>query len=179
MPEHELVIDRTWNGAHAEPGERLSVRLQTSASELRICIDAPFHDDPAPPMPRGTCPTLWEYETVELFVAGAGEGYLELEFGPHGHHLALCFSAVRQRVVGVEPPIAYDVARAGSRWLGMAILSRTLLPGGPHRFNAYALHGTGSARRYLAWSPVPSTSPDFHQPKYFQRLELAQKCCQQ
>ena len=46
--------------------------------------------------PQGRLWQLWEHEVVEIFIAGEDGHYLELEFGPWGHYLALTFSDVRQ-----------------------------------------------------------------------------------
>jgi hypothetical protein len=45
------------------------------------------------------------------------------------------------------------------------------VPEGPWRFNAYAIHGVGAARRYLAHFPVPGPRPDFHRLECFGALE--------
>jgi hypothetical protein len=37
--------------------------------------------------------------------------------------------------------------------------------------NAYAIHGQAAARCYQAAFPVPGERPDFHQPRFFGRLD--------
>jgi hypothetical protein len=37
----------------------------------------------------------------------------------------------------------------------------------PHRLNAFAMHGLGLRRRYLAMEPVPGEAPDFHRLEHF------------
>ena len=42
---------------------------------------------------------LWEYEVVEAFFLSSGsEQYVELEFGPHGQHLALLLNGRRNAI---------------------------------------------------------------------------------
>ena len=72
--------------------------ILTEQSALKIEYSAPFMDNPAPSEAQGRLWGLWEYEVLELFIAGADNEYLELEFGPHSHHLALYFKGERQLV---------------------------------------------------------------------------------
>ena len=129
---------------------------------LSIRIEAPFHDDPPPPTPPGPTAALWEHEVVELFVAGVDERYLEIEIGPRGHHLVLWLEGVR-RPAREQLPLSVEVSREGSRWVATARTdARVPLPEAPWRVNAYAIHGVGEARRYLAHAPMPGDRPDFH-----------------
>jgi hypothetical protein len=172
----ELRVEHLWDGRAAEPGEvvRLEVEGLTAAEGepggLRLSVDAAFHGDPPPAAPPGPTRRLWEHEVVELFVAGPGEPdrvpYLEVELGPHGHHLVLRLAGVR-RVVESGLPLDYQVWIDGLRWSGEARLPAAWLPPRPWRLNAYALHGTAPERRYLAMRPVPGAEPDFHQPERF------------
>ena len=172
----ELAIERLWDGAQADPGERVLLRLAGEADALRIEVDAPFFDDPPPSLPPGPCWGLWEHEVVELFVLGGDGSYTELELGPHGQHLLLRLRA-RREIVARELPLRYELLAprkhppgslaSGPRWMGTAWLPRALLPPPPHRINAYSIHGAGDARRYLAWEPVPGEVPDFHRLERF------------
>jgi hypothetical protein len=169
----KLVIDKTWDGRPARQGEGLTLSLSGTATHLNIGVDAPFHGDPAPAGPAGPYWKLWEYEVVELFVLGAEEHYTEIELGPHGHHLVLRLEGRRNAVAQDLPmQFAASIGAEGKRWRGQAQLARTLLPAGPHRINAYAIHGIGAARRYLAWSPVPGEQPDFHNLDHFRSVTL-------
>lgn len=164
-----LEIEHTWDGEPAREDERARVALALAGDELRIDVDAPFHGDPKPPGPPGPTPRLWEYEVVELFLLAEPSTYLEIELGPHGHHLVLALEGVR-RIVREGMPIAYEVepaAREGSRWRARARVPLSYLPERASRLNAYAIHGTGDARRYLAWRPVPGSAPDFHRLEAF------------
>ena len=65
-----------------------------------------------------------------------------------------------------------EVERRGGRWRGHARLGLDLLPPPPLRLNAFALHGTGEARRHLAAIPVPGPTPDFHRLALFSHRQL-------
>ncbi len=169
MSRAQLVVACTWDGVPVGPDEHATLELQLEGEELRVRVEAPFHGDPAPHGPPGPCDGLWEYEAVELFLLGADERYLELELGPFGHHLLLELHGARRRVAG---PLALDYAaeRRGARWSGRARLPRARLPRDLHAANAYALHGIGAERRYLAAQPVGGAAPDFHRLERFAPL---------
>ncbi|MEZ4321987.1 MAG: hypothetical protein R3F61_31235 [Myxococcota bacterium] len=166
-----VEVGFTWDGIPIPPEERVRLALQPERDALALEVEAPLHGDPLPSGPPGPTPGLWDYEVVELFVAGlapAGKPvpYLEVELGPHGHHLVLDLMGVRNPV-RTELPIEYVVRRMGDRWHGSARIPWRLLPARPARFNAYAIHGTGASRRYLAMTPVPGPHPDFHRLERF------------
>ncbi|TVQ94079.1 MAG: hypothetical protein EA397_02920 [Deltaproteobacteria bacterium] len=164
----ELRIDSLWDGTPAEPGEVVLVAVEGDRDHLLLTVDAPYHGDPAPPGPRGSTWRLWDYEVVEVFVAGLGQPvpYLEVELGPHGHHLVLQLQGERN-VVQSGLVLEYQVTIDSGRWRGTARVPRSYLPLAPHRINAYAIHGQGAERRYLAWSPTLGEQPDFHRLKSF------------
>lgn len=169
MGECTLVVAATWDGAPVGPDEAAQLRLRRDRDVLVVDVDAPFHGDPAPAGAPGPFEGLWEHEVVELFLGGSGDAYLEVELGPHGHHLVLRLSDVRcatERAL----PLDYRAERSGARWRGRARLPTAWLPRGPLRGNAYAIHGPANARRYLAAHAVPGPAPDFHQPARFAPL---------
>ena len=92
---------------------------------------------------------------------GEDECYLEVELGPAGHHLVLELHGVRN-IVREGLPLEYEVKGHGTRWRGEALVPIRLLPPGCERLNAFAIHGVGEQRRYLAWSPAGGDAPDFH-----------------
>ena len=141
--------------------EHAAVQARVEGDSLCVEVEAAFHGDAPPPGPPGPAERLWEHEVVELFLLGDGERYLEIELGPHGHHLVLRLEG-RRRVVEQGLAIAYEARREGAAWSGRARLPAAWLPPGLARCNAYAIHGTGAARRHLAAFPVPGPEPDFH-----------------
>lgn len=169
MDRAELIVGHTWDGDVASAAEHVRLVLHRDATRLEVQVEATFHGDPAPAAPPGSTDRLWEYEVVELFLLGEDERYLELEFGPHGHYLVLRLRGPRGRE---ESGLAmqYAVAREGERWTARAALATGLLPAGLHAANAYAIHGVGAKRRYLAAAPVPGAGPDFHRLECFPPL---------
>ncbi len=169
MAQH-LVIATDWRGAAAAVDEHVELHLARHGDTVMVEVDAPFHDDPTPQGPPGATWALWEHEVVELFIAGPDDHYVELELGPHGHHLFLRLRGVRN-IVDRALPLRFDATRSRTRWHGRAELAARLLPAGPHRINATAIHGS-APRRYLSWRPLPGDAPDFHQPAAFAAAEF-------
>ena len=161
-----LVIDRCWNGEEALGSERAEVVFALGPAGLRVEIEAKFHGDPAPPGPPGRIDGLWNFEVVELFLANEAGHYLELEFGPHGHYLALRFAGIRQ-LVRQDIPLSFRAEVSGHVWRGWAVTPLAGLPSELRRANAYAIHGQGEGRRYLAAFALAGSRPDFHQPQCF------------
>lgn len=160
-------IAATWDGRPARPDEVVRVGLRLlPAGDLVARVDAPWHGDPPPPGPPGRTDRLWEHEVVELFVAGSGGRYIELEVAP-GRHLLLAFDGYRRRTADDLPGARCEGRLAGgnpARWTADLHVPAAVLPPGPLRHNAYAAHGVGAARRLLALFPpaAPGPCPDFH-----------------
>ena len=164
---NRLEISHTWNGEPISDAERARVDFQRTADgDLTVQIEAPFHGDSAPDALAGAVWGLWEFEVVELFLVGADGRYLEAEFGPHGHHLVLQLAGPRE-IVAQELPVVYTAEIAEGRWRGEAHIEAPLVPWPIARVNAFAIHGDGAARRYLAHAALPGPKPDFHQPDRF------------
>jgi hypothetical protein len=165
-----MRIGFTWDG-EALPDEQIAeVSFRDGGDELIVDVDAPFHGDPPPTGAPGPTEKLWEHEAVEVFVAGPHDRYLEIEMGPHGHHLVIQLDGVR-RPVASGLSMTYSARIAGLRWRGEARIPRAWLPEKPHRVNAYAVHGV-SERHHHAATPVPGAKPDFHQPDRFAEMVL-------
>jgi hypothetical protein len=166
-----LQVGKTYDGDVVGPLEQVSLRLSGLPESLLLEIEAPFHDDPPPEKVAGSTPGLWDFEVVELFVCGPEEDYIEIEVGPHGHYLALRLSGVRQPIeAGML--LQVETAITGQTWRGRVHIPREALPEGPHRINAYAIHGQGASRRYLAAFPTGGAAPDFHCLNSFQAVVL-------
>ncbi len=163
-----IDIENLWRGRPATRNEAAILHLSGTRTDLIVTIDATFHRDPAPDAPVGPTPELWETEVVELFIAGPGEKYIELEFNPYGHWLALGLDGVRN-IVDPNLPIRFHTFIAGGMWSGRATIPRSVLPEGPHRINATCMHAgrnpkrPAQKRRYLSWQPLKGDKPDFHQ----------------
>jgi len=166
-----LTIDRTWDGEAVPDTEHATLTLRATVDHLEISVSSPYFGDPQPDRPAGATWSLWEYEVVELFIAGPQDDYLEIELGPHRHHLVLQLSGVRN-IVERGLRLDYTARVTGSHWRGLALLPWSYLPDGPYRLNAFAMHGEGDERRYLAMTPVPGDKPDFHRLGCFEEFEI-------
>ena len=165
-----LRTECTWDGLDALPSETASVSVDENDSGVALGIDAPYHEDPAPKGVAGSLWELWEWEVVELFILGKDERYLEIEVGPHGHYLALRLHGERN-IIDHGHALNVDVQISGDRWTGQIDVPARLLPEKPWRVNAYAIHGTGDERRYLASFAVPGPHPDYHRLAYFRNVD--------
>ncbi len=173
VSQARIEIRGTWDGGELEGHERavFEVCVDRAAGRLALVVEASYHGDPAPKAPPGPLDGLWEYEVVELFLLGSEQRYLEIELGPHGHHLGLRLEG-RRRVVERDIGIELRTRRLGRHWRGEASLDLEWLPPGLHAANAYAMHGRGPDRRFLAAHPVPGPEPDFHRLECFAPLSL-------
>ena len=176
MPQRSLApvhlpIRATWDGVPVGSDEHVDVFLEQLQGELELRVEAPSHGDPPPLEAPGPTWALWEHEAVELFLLGPDEQYLEVEIGPHGHYLVLRLNGRRQPVATRLPMrVTWAPVRPGY-WSANAVIPEAYLPPRPWRANAYAMWGQGTARRYLAWAPVPGATPDFHRLEHFRELE--------
>lgn len=170
MSSHRFEITNTWDGRLLRSEEWAHIELELGA-KIEVRVEAAYYGDLAPPGPAGRRDGLWEFEVVELFLLGAQDRYLEIELGPHGDWLGLSLAGPRIVVddsVSIE--FEAEIDRSGGRWSGRARIDRDWEPIGLDRANAYAIHGTGADRRYLAMSPVLGDKPDFHRLEFFTRL---------
>jgi hypothetical protein len=165
----KLSVAFTWNGRRLKPAEVSEVECRLEGEDLTVLVDAPFFDDPPPPGRARSTDHLWEYEVVELFLVGDTSRYLEIELGPLGHYLVLQLHGARN-VVRKGLRIRYEAEITGHRWHGIATVPGSYLPPGIERANAYAIHGAGPARRYLAAFPVLGAAPDFHRLEAFRKI---------
>ncbi len=169
-PHFILSTSTTWDGKAVADSEKMQIRFCIRDQELEVGIQGPFHGDPAPSAPAGELEGLWCYEVAELFLLGADGHYLEIEIGPHGHYLIYHLIGIRQISRSITPT-SCETNITGTHWQSTLTLplSQSILP--LSHANAYAIHGQGVKRRYLAAFSVPGENPDFHQPRYFTSLD--------
>jgi len=165
-----LPIIMQWDGSPAPLGAHASANLSCTDAGLRIRASA-LHQTPAriPPLPAGRCDGLWEYDVVEIFLAGEDGTYVEIELGAGGHWLVFGFSGIRVRS-NEHPDLPLDVAHRSSKdgWESTVTIPWDILPKTIARLNAFAILGG----LHLAHHPVPGTTPDFHQPAHYPRAHL-------
>ena len=89
---------------------------------ITIAVDAPFYNDPKPTDAnlshtgnssgdsKGSFMGLWDYEVVEaFFLSSETKQYLEVELGPHGHHLVLFLNG-KKNIIKQCLPIKWEVS---------------------------------------------------------------------
>jgi hypothetical protein len=171
----KLQISTRWDGTRLPEREHAYVTFALGAAELGVEVAAPYYADAPPAAGAGSTDRLWEHEVVELFLADAGERYLEIELGPHGHYLVLELSGVRKPTrMGMDIDFASEIVEQPSvanglvgRWRGRANVPASYLPQQVCRANAYAVHGNAQARCHHAHAPLPTIAPDFHRLETF------------
>ncbi len=170
--EHRLIVAHSWDGIPCPNEETLQFDFGMVSDELLLHVEGPFRGDPAPPAPPSGTPGLWNYEVAELFLLGTNGHYVEVELGPAGHFLVLRLTRYRGPAVELSP-LSVDSRILGGRFRASLRLGVEDLPPAPWRANAYAIHGVGSDRRYLAAYRIdgPGTvTPDFHRLSCFEAL---------
>ncbi|XP_063776421.1 UPF0462 protein C4orf33 homolog isoform X3 [Pseudophryne corroboree] len=152
----EFRIEHEWNSTPVSH-DPVTICLKPSHGGLHMDVIAPFFNDPpAPSGPAGEpFDGLWDYEVVEAFFLNSEkEHYLEVELGPHGHHLVLLLSQ-RRNIWKACLPLSFQASTTEVTWRGTALLPWEYFPPTVDRFNAYAIHGSGLKRTYEALYPVP------------------------
>jgi hypothetical protein len=177
------------SGTTFEQTEAPHIRLSLlEHGDLLIEGRAPYKNNPTPQAPFGRLWGLWDYEVLEVFIYGDHDEYIELEFGPWGHYLALYFQGVRSlkreevylknlRSWRVEGRVGYE-----SQWGFSCILKREVLPQKIHDqsqdtwgINAFwCFNDLEGNRHFCCAHPLPGETPDFHQPKDFPKYPLEQ-----
>ena len=167
-----LAIEREWSGAPcADARLHGEVRLSVRPGGLEIRASLPHQETPRVPAgPTGTrVADLYEYDVVECFLVGEGGRYLEVELGAGGHFLVLSFEAPRVLADAhedLDPALRFETGT--HEWRSTLLLPADLLPSRICAVNAFVIAGG----HHLAWSPLPGTRPDFHQPRRFPRISL-------
>lgn len=166
-----IHLTQLWNGdpAPAGHGGRAALTLDLGLLALSWDVGLPKGEVRIPASPAGCTDRLWEQDVIELFLCSRSdpERYLELEFGPGGHWLALSFSGVRERealLEGLDPELRNELQPG--RWRGRAALPKALVErhAGPAPWKGLVALVTGEDRVHACWPALPGAGPDFHQP---------------
>ncbi|KAK4291429.1 hypothetical protein Pmani_035741, partial [Petrolisthes manimaculis] len=171
-------ITTTWNGdpITRQPPVNLTLTASPDGRFLYLDIVAPFFNDPPQPDSPPGQPFfgLWDYEVVEAFFLNDQNQYVEVEVCPWGQHIVLLLSG--QRVtIRHSLPLTVTTQRTADTWTGRANIPVSYLPETVTKFNAYAIHGSGSERVYQSLYPADhnTTAPDFHALQYFHPIDLS------
>lgn len=167
-----IALSGSWNASPLLSGEFGELSIYGEPQGLRLEMRGSYFGDPPPEEPPGSTAQLWQFEVLELFLLGSEEHYLELEFGPHGHYLALLLHGERN-LCSEGHSLGYQAKIQGEEWIAQAQIPRRLLPPGLNAMNFYGIHGQAEERRYLAWKPPLGDKPDFHRLESFGAIESA------
>src|ERR1700742_2217113 len=77
------TIDKFWDNRSIAAEDKIHLQFEyvanhaTGDRDLRICIQAPFYDDPHmnDTQPVGSMDKLWDWEVVEVFFLGSDDRY--------------------------------------------------------------------------------------------------------
>nr|XP_022320679.1 UPF0462 protein C4orf33 homolog [Crassostrea virginica] len=170
-----VAITRTWNGTHVHH-RPVQIIFAKASGGLNITVNAPFFNDPKNPggQPGQPFDGLWEYEVVEAFFLNDRNQYIEIELCPHGQHLVLLLKGYRDMFTS-QLPLQFSSSINTDTWTGTAFVPASYFPPKITKFNAYAIHGSGTGRTYEALYPTPPgtyTDPDFHRLEYFRAIDF-------
>lgn len=166
-----IHLTQLWNGEPAPAGHGGRTALTVESGLLSLSWDLALSAEPRMPAAEpGFTDRLWEHDVLELFLCSRNkpERYLELEFGPGGHWLALSFSDVRVReaeLAELHPELRNEVQPG--RWRGRAALPVALVAkhAGPAPWKGLVASVTGEQRVHACWPRLPGSAADFHQPE--------------
>eukprot|EP00095_Tigriopus_kingsejongensis_P007730 maker-scaffold1133_size60293-snap-gene-0.6 protein:Tk07730 transcript:maker-scaffold1133_size60293-snap-gene-0.6-mRNA-1 annotation:"upf0462 protein c4orf33-like protein" len=175
----QVQVMKQWDGKDiTDHDPKISATFEETNDGLRIQFSAPFFDDPKPSESKAgeAFYQLWDFEVVEFFFLardGTDNHYLELEFGPHGQHLALLLTGDKT-CLEHSLPLEYtsEIERDSMTWTGLVFVPYAYFPPGVTHFNVYGIHASGpkvppGSRVYEALFPVPGDGPNFHRTNHF------------
>ena len=169
-----LEIDTLWGSTRSCSPPYANIILEWQNQGLFLRWNAQFHQNPPPPFsPVDDCWGLWNYEVVELFIVGRDEHYLELEWGPYGHHLTLKLKGVRTIYSKEKPSFLPEIIQSSpTQWTGSYCIPYDFLPPPQsgsfssvfsYQVNAFAIWGEEVDRTYAVAFSLEGSQPDFHQ----------------
>ena len=175
-------MERDWYGEHVGVSAAFTVALDqedlwfiaSREQKPMVLPDA---------LPHEFTPELWRYDVAELFIKDmSSDRYLEFNLAPNGAWWSAEFKRARLRSSADDIPIqgvktyAKESARGG--WQAAASIPRSYLKAafgfgeGTALNVAFILNSPQQA--FLSMAKMPGPKPDFHQPHYFEQIELSQ-----
>jgi hypothetical protein len=173
-------IERDWYGqAMAVPA---SFALVTDKANLWFVAkrDQPPKGHPDT-VPYEFTPGLWRYDVAELFIRDAcSDRYMEFNLAPNGAWWSAEFDRARDRsstddilIHGVK---TYAAVSAGVGWQAAASIPLTYLKSafgfGKQSAINVAFIVNSPQQAFLSKAQLPGSEPDYHQPDYFEQIEL-------
>ncbi len=78
-----FTIKSRWNGSPLPASDNIQLYIDNNANEsLILWIEAPFYNDPAPPVTPGPIDSFIDFEVVHLFLLNQNNLYLQISIGP-------------------------------------------------------------------------------------------------
>ncbi|RYG68086.1 hypothetical protein EON64_05950 [archaeon] len=194
MSEAIFSFSNQWDGSPSFSSPyNITFSISPESGDIMVFVDAPFHDNPAPPVPVGKVENLYDYEVVEIFLASVREDrenspYLEIQLGPHGHYM-LVFLMREADWDNQDTSLELDclpktwIDPQVMRWYCELSLPAHYLPEPLCKpdlsvtwlSNVCAIYGSQECRRHLSLYPCPSGVAgdcNFHQLSCFRPLVL-------
>lgn len=178
-----VALTRCWNGEPAPPELATVARLGWDDSCLLIAFDCGYDqldaDTGADVDQTIERMGLWERDVCEAFIASPAEphaeSYKEFEVAPTGQS---CDVAINRPRVDCDMrwnsgmTTAATIAVVARRWQALmripfAALGTTPARGDRWRANLFRIGRVQGVRRYMAYSPTLTSTPDFHVPHAF------------
>ena len=174
------MVDRDWHGQPVAVPAAFALAVDRShlwfvaAREKRASISPD----------TGPCEfteALWCYDVAELFIKDAhSDRYLEINLAPNGAWWSAEFVGPRVRACTEDIPIVgvktYSKTSADGYWQAAASIPLSFLKsdfsfGQGSRVNVTFIVDSPE-QKFLSIAALPGAKPDFHQPEYFEEVEL-------
>ena len=137
LEKMKVSFSTLWNGDIGE--DSYHFEFTRHSDTMTVMVKAKYFNDPSPKEPKGYLMGLWEYEVAEVFFLNhSTKEYLELEFGPHGHYLALKFQGSRNQIdKDTVMNFEYKASIKDGHWTGLAEIPLSYFPEDFDKFNCY------------------------------------------
>ncbi len=135
-------------------------------------------------LPCEFTPELWRFDVAELFIRDVcSSRYLELNLAPNGAWWSAEFDQARQRSSTDDQPIqgleTHALMTCSGGWQAAACIPLSYLEAafgfGAHSTVNVAFIVDSPEQVFTSKAKLPGSQPDFHQPDYFERIELSGK----
>uniref|UniRef100_A0A5S6QYD8 Phytanoyl-CoA dioxygenase n=1 Tax=Trichuris muris TaxID=70415 RepID=A0A5S6QYD8_TRIMR len=184
---NDFVISKTWRGEPVTEHEPFNFHLEWYFQRVRgkphkrvvkVYIDGPLFDDPPEPDNLGGhCPTIYDQECISVVFANNRSQYLDIAVGPHGHWLVRMFSGKGREITKEELELEVQNVFEGNDWRSVFEIPLAYFPGAVTRYNAFALHGSGSRRHVEAFQPISDgrigdVAPELHRIEFYKPIKI-------
>ncbi len=175
LPFSSLALD--WFGKQLSPAPVFCLALSPESLYFAVEANRPACCDPHPA--GSFIEGLWQKDAAEFFLHEEGSSrYQEFNISPTGAWWTQLFSEKRVRDSKFKAPRnvrCLSQISAGTWRAALAVprreLAISLSWSSRSRINVCFMLGENE-QRFLSWSKLPGTAPDFHQPSEFENVLL-------